>query len=542
MHPAMRKILLVLAFTAVCLTGCKTTERFARNLRITSEPDDQFPKLDEPKQRLATTKTREDSSSLSKASSSDASPHVTRTASNRTTSEGGDSNNAQRTLSDQENRSDDQGSNETPLSAKAAKSEAAQVDRDVANLPDSESKELMSAFRDYPPEVQREALRRLAAATALRANQTAEPNEIELASEVNDVPALPEKTNTMSETEPGRIDSPTETSPAVAVSEKAPIDPPVLNDEVSAAPAEPASRALEESPLVMTEVEAPMVQAAVGVGGESDPLIRTVSADGDPREAGAISRAALDSSLQIDVDPTELTSQLSDRVLYASILKRLAKPKEGESESERLSRLIRVRHLMVLSGDPDGAVERMDDLPRFEQEFLRHQMLGLWTMIDPQGHPVTGRRFTAALPQIREAAKFAAAATDSLEVRSLAFCTEIESYGQITTFTGNRFDSGQQVILYCEIENFTVKEQEKGFETHLQGSYDIFNESNEKVVSQLLPEDQQISSNYLRDYFIAYQMHLPAQLSAGTYRLQLTMEDVVGKKYGQASIPFEITN
>jgi hypothetical protein len=37
-------------------------------------------------------------------------------------------------------------------------------------------------------------------------------------------------------------------------------------------------------------------------------------------------------------------------------------------------------------------------------------------------------------------------------------------------------------------------------------------------------------------------MHLPAQLSAGTYRLQLTMEDVVGKKYGQASIPFEITN
>lgn len=541
MHPAMRKILLVLAFTAVCLTGCQTTERFARNLRITSEPDDQFPKLDEPKQRLATTKTREDSSSLSKASSSDASPHVTRTASNRTTSEGGDSNNAQRTLSDQENQSDDQGSNEMPLSAKAAKSEAAQVDRDVANLPDSESKELLSAFRDYPPEVQREALRRLAAATALRANQTAQPNEIDLASEVNDVPALPEKTNTVSGAEPGRIDSQTETSSAVAVSEKAPIDQPALNDEVSAAPAESASSALEESPLVMTEVEAPLVQAAVGVGVESDPLIKTVSADGDRIEAGAITRAALDSSLQIDVDPTALTSQLSDRVLYASILKRLAKPKEGESESERLSRLIRLRHLMVLSGDPDGAVERMDDLPRVEQEFLRHQMLGLWTMIDPQGHPVTGRRFTAALPQIREAAKFAAAATDSLEVRSLAFCTEIESYGQITTFTGNRFDSGQQVILYCEIENFTVKEQEKGFETHLQGSYDIFNESNEKVVSQLLPEDQQISSNYLRDYFIAYQMHLPAQLSAGTYRLQLTMEDVVGKKYGQASIPFEIT-
>lgn len=541
MHPAMRIILLVLAFTAVCLTGCKTSERFARNLRITSEPDDQFPRLDEPKQRLATTKTSEDLSSLSKASSSDASPHVTRTASNLTTSEGGKSNTAQQNLGDQENRSDDQGSNETRQSAKTAESDGAQIDRDVANLPDSESKELMSAFRDYPPEVQREALRRLAAATALRANQTAQPDEIDLASEANDVPARPEKTNTTSGTEPGRIDSQPETPPTVAVSEEAAIDPPGSSDDVLLAPAEPASSALEESPLMMTEVEAPLVPDEVGVGVESDPLIKTVSADGDRGEAGAISRAVLDSSLQIDVDPTTLTSQLSDQVLYASILKRLAKSKVGESESERLSRLIRLRHLMVLSGDPDGAVESMDDLPRVEQEFLRHQMLGLWTMIDPQGHPVTGRRFAAALPQIREAAKFAAAATDSLDVRSLAFCTEIESYGQITTFTGNRFDSGQQVILYCEIENFTVKEQEKGFETHLQGSYDIFNESNEKVVSQLLPEDQQISSNYLRDYFIAYQMHLPAQLSAGTYRLQLTMEDVVGKKYGQANIPFEIT-
>lgn len=195
---------------------------------------------------------------------------------------------------------------------------------------------------------------------------------------------------------------------------------------------------------------------------------------------------------------------------------------------------------MVLSGDPDAAVEQIEGMSEPEQEYLRHQLLGLWMMIDPQGHPVPSRRFTTALPQIREAAKFAAAATDSLDIRSLAFCTEIESYGQIKTFPGNRFDAGQQVILYCEIENFTVKKTDQGFETNLQGSYELYNSENEKVINQVLPADNQVSTNYLRDYFIAYQMHLPKQLKPGTYRLQLTMEDIGGKKYGQSSIPLEI--
>lgn len=270
-----------------------------------------------------------------------------------------------------------------------------------------------------------------------------------------------------------------------------------------------------------------VVQAgAPAIGVDATPLIEKTSAQ------------------QPAVDP--IASQLSDQRIYAELLKRLSAAPADESDADRSSRLIKQRHLMVLSGDPDGAVAGIDAMSVAEQEFLRHQLLGLWTMVDPHGHPVPSRRFTTALPEIREATKFAAAATHSLEVRSLAFCTAIESYGQIKTFPGNRFESGQQVILYCEIENFTVNKTSEGYETYLQGSYDIYNADNEKVVSQLLPADKQISSNYLRDYFIAYQMHLPQQLPVGTYRLQLTMEDASGKenggvsKYGQGSIPLVI--
>ena len=133
-----------------------------------------------------------------------------------------------------------------------------------------------------------------------------------------------------------------------------------------------------------------------------------------------------------------------------------------------------------------------------------------------------------------------AAATDSLALDNLEFCTEIETYGQIKPFAGNRFKAGQQVILYCEVENFAAAEKDGQFKTQLQGNYDIYDANGTKVVGQMLPADQQQSRNRLRDYFVAYQMYLPKQLAEGTYRLQLTIEDPIGKKYGQANIPFEI--
>ncbi|MDM4016245.1 hypothetical protein [Roseiconus lacunae] len=232
--------------------------------------------------------------------------------------------------------------------------------------------------------------------------------------------------------------------------------------------------------------------------------------------------------------------QITEDDLYSQLLERIVAPKSGETSNDLARRQIIARYLMVLAGDPETATESMDGFSESEREFLRNQLMGLWTMIDPDGHPSAGRRVTEALPQFRAATSYLAAASDSLDLRHLEFCTEIESYGQIKPFDGNRFAAGQQVILYCEVENFAASEQSGLFQTRLEGSYDIYDASGSKVVSQLLPADQQRSRNRLRDYFVAYQMNLPESLRKGTYRLQLTLEDAVGKKYGQANIPFEI--
>ena len=237
---------------------------------------------------------------------------------------------------------------------------------------------------------------------------------------------------------------------------------------------------------------------------------------------------------------SEKASPPSEAELYSQLLARVMDQQSGLSPTEQERRKIVAHYLMVLAGEPETAVNMIKGFSEHERLALENQLRGLWTLIDPKGHPSSGRRITEALPRFRQANMYLSAATDSLSLRNLEFCTEIESYGQIKPFDGNRFVAGQQVILYCEVENFAAEETAGLFQTRLQGSYDIYDASGTKVVSQLLPMDKQESRNRLRDYFVAYQMHLPQALPNGTYRLQLTIEDVVGKKYGQSNIPFEV--
>ena len=418
-----------------------------------------------------------------------------------------------------------------------------------------QEQELFEALADYPPEVRQEALRRLLASTAKRAKKTDRPKGFQEALEDNlqHLPELPEGSGHPAMKPAIRLvtDLPSSQNPAPNSASKK-----VAKGTIAAknSPAENSTITKTDPPAEASGFvgDQPPAKAMAAKKTESKPAtpkatVKTVSASQakEPSEAEVAQAAPTGATTDTSaVKPASSLARdpgkLEDRQLYKALVKRLSKPSPGESDADRASRLIKLRYLTVLSGDVDSAVEKIEGMGEAEQEFLRHQLLGLWTMVDPSGHPVASRRITTALPQFREAAKFAGAATDSLELRSLAFCTEIESYGQIKPFPGNRFDAGQQVILYCEIENFTAKRSGEGFETHLQGSYDIFDENNKKVVTQLLPADKQLSANYLRDYFIAYQMHLPKQLAPGTYRLQLTMEDVQGKKYGQVSIPLEI--
>lgn len=410
-------------------------------------------------------------------------------------------------------------------------------------------RELLAALENAPPELQQDAVAKLIAISRSRARETAQPLAIDdaLAAAFDELPELPTVVPDR-DAKPSRIGTsePSSKSGIAAVQSEVSqaivqtlaVEPTIqqaslekiheptidaamqtLSNPIEIASASPASAAIANAPQNMTfsDQEVPLQNVSM-----------------------SLSDSPKAPEQEIMPETERGVAAFSDAELFNALVARLQVPTPGESDAERHRRQVVSRHLMVLSGDPERAVDQLEGLSEEESQYLRHQLLGLWKIVDPQGHPVPSHRFSSALPEIRKATGYLAAASNSLEVRALEFCTEIESYGQIKPFPNRRFSAGQEVILYCEIDNFVSHSVEGGFETRLRGTYDLLDANGERIASQTLPEDHQTSKNHLRDYFIAYQMYLPEAVDPGRYQLRLTMEDIHGKKYGQATVDFEI--
>jgi len=213
--------------------------------------------------------------------------------------------------------------------------------------------------------------------------------------------------------------------------------------------------------------------------------------------------------------------------------------KPTADESLRRSQEITLRMLYVAQRRLDDALRPIERLEAHEQEYVRHQMQALYEASNPDANPAKARHWSSVMMSQREATAHLAAVSN-LEVRSVAFCTQVDGYGVFTRFAKNQFTPDQDVLLYCEIDNVAAEKVKLGYETQLQGSYEIRDGQGRLVADQDLPMETEICTSHRRAYFIVYRIYKPSQLAPGNYELRLTIHDKKGGKYGHSSAPFEI--
>ncbi|MEL6898230.1 MAG: hypothetical protein AAFP90_19195, partial [Planctomycetota bacterium] len=197
-------------------------------------------------------------------------------------------------------------------------------------------------------------------------------------------------------------------------------------------------------------------------------------------------------------------------------------------------------HLRVLEGIQPEDSQRWDSMPPRQADYLRSQLLTLWTLTNPDGPPVPEQRINTALPRLRDATRHMGGAASQLQLGALQFCKQIMGFGNIQRFARDEFQPGQEVIVYCEVDNVVSVKDKNVFRTHLKGTYDIINGDGRTLMSLPLPEDIQELRSRVRDRFVGYLIPLPNDLKSGTYRLRITLEDMLGKKYGQSVNRFRV--
>ncbi len=297
-----------------------------------------------------------------------------------------------------------------------------------------------------------------------------------------------------------------------------------VNDEQLDSPNEPtaapaADNAEGESPAAAPAAkgEAARVGEMASTSGAVVPASHTTPASEAPAQPGAW-RAATQAAL------AALEQELASDALTAQ-------------QRSRLNANTRLLHAIL--NDSEKALEPIEEVGEDERGYWKHVTMGLLHALDADEKNTAGRRSALALGSLRKAADHLANLS-TLDLRNLAFCRRVISYGYFDEFDSNGFKPGQEVLLYVEVENFAAESTPGRHETELQGEYAILDTDGKRVASSVLPLDKQVSTNRRHDYFIAYRVFLPEKIEAGHYTLQLTMQDVKGNKSNQADIEFWI--
>ena len=128
----------------------------------------------------------------------------------------------------------------------------------------------------------------------------------------------------------------------------------------------------------------------------------------------------------------------------------------------------------------------------------------------------------------------------TLQIRNLAFVKSVDGFGAYEPLTTKRFQPGDQVVLYAEVENFRSESGEDGYRTALATSYQVVDKTGRRVEGGQFPEISDTCRSRRRDFHMQYGVALPKRIYPGEYELELIITDQQSGKIGRTSLPFEI--
>lgn len=282
------------------------------------------------------------------------------------------------------------------------------------------------------------------------------------------------------------------------------------------------------------EVSMPLVEAG---GPAPNAANQTPAADPSqqPAETEPKQPSALPShELTMDDQPAEVRL----RELMVSLSSQLYR--DAAYADSPLPQYLLIASMSMVAPERALNPDALPDLNEREREILRAYQ-SFFTEVGAQLR-ATGdtELLVEAIDQLRTAVR----EEPSLTIPRAALCWRVRGYGQYDEFNRNSFlaQSGQQVIVYTEIDDFTSERNEKGeWVTELSEELIIHNLRDGIPVWRQAPMSvPDISRNQRREFFISHIITLPKSLPVGAYALKVRVRDEKSSAVAETTIEFTI--
>ncbi len=238
-------------------------------------------------------------------------------------------------------------------------------------------------------------------------------------------------------------------------------------------------------------------------------------------------------------------SDISSMILALKTELLTAAPGQTEAEQvEYIRKHVNLRMLNLVNGDVGQAVEPIPGISSADQEFWQQMIWAVSNYFDDEGMPDPSVRSAETIEQLRGAIAQLGQTAD-LKLRNTTFCHRIVSFGNYERFKEDRFTTGQPVLLYSEVENFTSRRSSNdGYRTILQSAIEIYRASDLQQPAATIPLASDTTEDFCRaqrrDYFHSYEFSIPPNLEPGQYTLVLRVVDQQSRKVATSKVNFEV--
>jgi hypothetical protein len=207
-----------------------------------------------------------------------------------------------------------------------------------------------------------------------------------------------------------------------------------------------------------------------------------------------------------------------------------------------------LRMLYLMAGQEARAVTAIPEISPADQEFWQQTFWAMSNYFDTNAMPDTDYRATQTIAQLRTAIQ-KLQENARLELRNVAFCHKISSFGNFDRFPQDEFGPGQPVLVYAEVQNFKSKPaaqpdkpNETFYQTQLKSSIEIhrLGPSGDLVERFEFEPTEDLCHNHRRDYFHSYEFTIPQRISLGPHVMTLTVEDQLNRKVATYRLNFMV--